>query len=292
MSNLVIEGLQFSNLAGNNLLFKDCENIIIRNCYFAESADEAISIENGKNFTIENNLFANNESGIYALRTKGEIVIRNNQFVNVKGPVPRGQYVQFDDCSGPGNIIENNKGESWPGESDPEDLVSVFKSGGTPESPIIIRNNIFRGGGPSTSGGGIMTGDTDGGYVIVENNILVDPGQYGIAIAGGKSIIIRNNKVFGRSQRFTNVGIYVWAQADVPCGEVEVSHNNVNFIKGNRDVAESNSYWDGENCGTIKGWETNKDNLTIEELNLPAHLIDFISPGELIMLRKSISTRK
>ncbi|HKO82099.1 MAG TPA: right-handed parallel beta-helix repeat-containing protein, partial [Chitinophagaceae bacterium] len=171
LSNLLIEGLQFANKSGSNLVFKNCKNIIVRNCYFGSSSEEAISIEEGSTITIENNLFANNKGGVYALQTKGSIVIRNNQFVNTKGPLPRGQYIQLDACTGTGNIIENNKGESWPGESDPEDLISLFKSRGTAESPILVRNNIFRGGGPSSSGGGIMTGDTDGGYVVVENNV-------------------------------------------------------------------------------------------------------------------------
>jgi parallel beta-helix repeat protein len=285
LSNLVIEGLQFTNKSGSNLVFQNCKSIVIRNCYFGASSEEAISIENGSNITIQNNLFANNKGGIYALTTIGSIVIRNNQFINVKGPVPRGQYVQLDECTGAGNIIENNKGESWPGESDPEDLISVFKSRGSPESPILIRNNIFRGGGPSSSGGGIMTGDTDGGYVIVENNILVDPGQYGIAAAGGKKIIIRNNKVFGRSQHFSNVGIYVWAQGDVPCADIEVSNNLINYTRGNIKTPQKNDLWDAENCGTVTGLETNKYTLTLEELKMPDQLVDFVTPSELLRIR-------
>ena len=288
LSNLLIEGLQFTNKSGNNLVFKNCKNITIRNCYFGLSSEEAISIELGSGITIENNLFANNKGGVYALRTKGSVVIRNNQFINTKGPLPRGQYIQLDACSGAGNIIENNKGESWPGESDPEDLISLFKSRGTAESPILVRNNIFRGGGPSSSGGGIMTGDTDGGYVIVENNILVDPGQYGIAAAGGNNIIIRNNKVFGRSQHFTNVGIYVWAQADAPCSDIEVSNNDINYTKGNIAKPEKNDIWDGENCGAITGLETNKFTLTLEELKMPEHLIDFVTPTELLKIRAKL----
>ena len=285
LSNLFIEGLQFTNKSGSNLVFKNCKDITIRNCYFGSSFEEAISIEDGSRITIENNLFANNKGGVYALKTNGSIVIRNNQFVNTKGPTPRGQYVQLNACTGPGNIIENNKGESWPGESDPEDLISLFKSRGTAESPILVRKNIFRGGGPSSSGGGIMTGDTDGGYVIVENNILVDPGQYGIAAAGGHNIIIRNNKVFGRSQHFTNVGIYVWAQAGVPCSDIEVSNNYINYTKGNTVISEKNNLWEGGNCGTITGLETNHFSLTLEELKMPAHLIDFVTPAELLKIR-------
>ncbi len=285
LKNLMIENLQFTNASGNNLVFNNCRNITIRNCYFSASSLEAISIEKSRNITIENNLFANNMNGIYALKATGGIVIRNNQFVNIKGPEPRGQYIQFDSCSGEGNIIENNKGECWPGESNPEDLISIYKSRGTEASPILIRNNIFRGGGPSSSGGGIMTGDNDGGYVIVENNILIDPGQYGIAVAGGNNIIIRNNKIFGRLQNFTNVGIYAWAQAGAPCSDIVIENNNINFTRGINGDNEKYNLWDAKNCGSISGSASNRFTLTLEELKLPVHLVDFVSPAELLKIR-------
>ena len=285
LTNLLIENLQFTNASGNNLVFNNCRNITIRNCYFGASSLEAVSIEKSSNITIENNLFANNMNGIYALKTTGAIVIRNNQFVNIKGREPRGQYVQFDSCWGAGNIIENNKGECWPGESNSEDLISIYKSRGTEKSPILIRNNIFRGGGPSESGGGIMTGDNDGGYVIVENNILVDPGQYGIAVAGGNNIIIRHNKIFGRLQNFTNAGIYAWAQSGAPCSSLIVENNNINFTRGMNGDNEKFNLWDAKNCGFISGWSNNRFTLTLEELKLPVHLIDFVTPAELLKIR-------
>ncbi len=285
ISNIIIENLQFNNTSGNNLMFNNCKDITIRNCYFGASSLEAVSIEKSSNITIENNLFANNKNGVYALMATGGIVIRNNQFVNIKGQEPRGQYIQLDTCTGAGYIIENNKGECWPGESNPEDLISIYKSRGTETSPIIIRNNIFRGGGPSSSGGGIMTGDHDGGFVIVENNILVDPGQYGIAAAGGNNIIIRDNKIFGRLQNFTNVGIYAWAQAGAPCSAIVIENNNINFTRGINGDNEKYNLWDAKNCNTITGMASNRFTLTLEELKLPLHLIDFVTPGELLKIR-------
>ncbi|MGZ8558055.1 MAG: right-handed parallel beta-helix repeat-containing protein [Chitinophagaceae bacterium] len=285
LNNLLIENLQFTNPSGNNLVFNNCTNIVIRNCFFGDSFLEAISISGGNKITIENNLFANNMNGVYALKTTGGIVIRNNQFVNIKGREPRGQYIQFDSCFGEGNIIDNNKGECWPGESNPEDLISIYKSRGTEKSPILIRNNIFRGGGPSESGGGIMTGDRDGSNVIVENNILVDPGQYGIAVAGGNNIIIRDNKIFGRLQNFTNVGIYAWAQSGAACSSLVIENNNINFTRGINGDNEKYNLWDAKNCGPISGWSTNRFTLTLEELKLPVHLINFVTPVELLKIR-------
>ncbi|WP_276502922.1 right-handed parallel beta-helix repeat-containing protein [Terrimonas pollutisoli] len=285
VSNLIIENVQFTNPSGNNLVLINCTNVIIRNCYFGKSKEEAISIEKGSNITIEKNLFANNKSCVYSYNTTGGIVIRNNQFINVKGPHPRAQYVQFNSCTGGGNVIENNKGECWPGESNPEDLISIFKSKGTPESPILIRNNIFRGGGPSESGGGIMTGDNGGGNIIVENNILVDPGQYGIAASGGSNIIIRNNKIFARPQKFTNVGIYAWAQAGADCNDIEIANNNINYTSGKNGEVEINNLFIEKNCGTVRGVESNRFTLSLEELQLPARLIDFVSAEELLLIR-------
>jgi len=64
----------------------------------------------------------------------------------------------------------------------------------------FVRGNWIRGGGPSTSGGGINIGDYGGSYQITENNILVNPGQYGIGISGGNNMIMRNNKVYGKKK--------------------------------------------------------------------------------------------
>ena len=78
-----------------------------------------------------------------------------------------------------------------------------------------------------------MTGNSGGAYIVVKDNILVDPGQYGIAIAGGHHIQIFDNKVLGKRQPFTNVGIYVWNQSKAPSHDHSVKGNRVRwFNKG------------------------------------------------------------
>lgn len=153
-TNLVIENLRFTNPAGDNLRFNNCSNVIIRNCYFGNSSGEGVSMYGGSNITIERCLFSNNRTMIYAEKTTGNIKIINNQWVNADGPMPRGQYVQLNTITGAGNLIEGNRGESWIGESYPADLISIYNSQGTVASPVTVRNNIFRGGGPMPSGGG------------------------------------------------------------------------------------------------------------------------------------------
>jgi hypothetical protein len=65
---------------------------------------------------------------------------------------------------------------------------------------------------------------------------------------------IRGNVVLSRQQAFTNVGIYVWNQYPHPCHSIAVEGNSVKWIN---KAGEPNSFWDGENCGTIAGVERN-----------------------------------
>lgn len=281
-SNVVIENLQFENGDSISIYVKKSSNITIRNCFFNKSALEAINIETSSNITIENCLFNHAQSGVYVMKSQ-VIKVINNQFVNVRKREDgsRGQFVQFNQVTGEGNIIENNRGENFLNESNPEDLISLYNSNGTAASPILIRNNIFRGGGPSISGGGIMTGDQGGSYLWVENNTLIDPGQYGIATAGGSNITILNNKIYGRQQSFTNNPLYVWAQTGIACSDINVKGNKINWTD---KTGYMNMGWNAGNCaGTL--WEPPVV-ISLEEMNVPSHLITFITPAELIQIRK------
>ena len=282
-SNVLIENLQFANIEGIAIYIKYSKNVTIRNCFFNKATEEAINIERSPNIRIENCLFSNVNSGVYAMESQ-TIAVINNQFVNARkraADSSRGQFIQFNGVTGTGNIIENNQGENFFNESDPEDLVSLFKSSGTAANPISIRNNTFRGGGPSTSGGGIMTGDYGGSYIIVENNTLVDPGQYGIAIAGGSNITIINNKIYGKQQSFTNNPLYVWGQTGVICSNNNVKGNRANWTDKN---GYNNRGWNAGNCtSTLFEYPTP---ITLVEMNVPAHLITKITPAELLQIRK------
>ncbi|HKO82083.1 MAG TPA: right-handed parallel beta-helix repeat-containing protein [Chitinophagaceae bacterium] len=281
-SNVVIENLQFTNVTGNPLYIKGSNNITIRNCFFNKATAEAIVIENSATITVENCLFNGVTTGVYALSSQ-TIKVRNNQFVNVRQRSigGRGQFVQFNGVTGAGNAIEGNKGENFAGESDPEDLISLFRSSGTASSPIYVRNNMFRGGGPSASGGGIMSGDYGGSYQIVENNTLLDPGQYGIAAAGGSNITLINNKIYAKQQPFTNNPLYVWAQQGAACSNINVKGNRVYWID---KTGTRNNGWNAGNCSSTSfEYPTT---ITLAEMGVPTHLITMITPTELLQIRQ------
>src|SRR6185437_11141556 len=149
---------------------------------------------------------------------------------------------------------------------------SLFKSSGTPQSPIIIKGNWIRGGGPSPSGGGIMLGDKGGSCLTASDNILVDPGQYGIAIAGGDHNAVINNIVYARSQQFTNVGIYVWGQAGQSVTDCTVTGNKIRYR--NRNNNESGC-WLAPGTTIPAGWGSNTSGAAIDASVLPPVIITY-----------------
>lgn len=279
-SNIVIENLRFDNATSVMIKITNSSNITIRNCFFNKGVSEAINIYQGTNIRIENCLFNAVTTGVLASTSTGIKVI-NNQFVNVKGPMPRGQFVQFNTVTGAGNEISGNKGENFSGECDPADLISLFKSSGTAASPILVKNNMFRGGGTLASGGGIVAGDYGGSYVTIDGNTLHTPGNYGLAIVGGSYNSITNNKVFSLQTPISNSSIHIWAQAGVVCSNNTIKGNRVYWIN---KYGVLNDGWNAQNC-TNTVWEK-PTRITEAELNMPSHLIDFITPTELLTIRK------
>ncbi len=282
-SNVVIEGKRFENVAGVMINISGSSNVIIRNCFFNKGGAEAIAIYKGTNIRVENCLFNGITTGVYA-STSSTVKVINNQFVNVRaraGGNARGQFVQFNTVSGAGNEVSGNKGENFAGESAPEDLISMFKTYGTAASPVLIKNNMFRGGGPSQSGGGIVAGDYDGGYIRIEGNTLLNPGQYGIAIAGGSNHVITGNKIFSKQFAWSNNPLFIWAQVgNINCANNTIKNNRATWTNRSGII---NGGWNAGNCsGTV--WEYPKS-ITEAELNVPEHLIDFVTVQELKAMR-------
>lgn len=275
-SGFVIEKLEFSQVDGNCIELNNCKNVVIRFNKFSSSGKSSINLYKCENVVIENNTFEDVQSGLVASYSKG-IRFEFNDVTNVvgklKGSKEVGVMAQFIHVSGAGNSISFNVCENLPGKSSPEDIISVFSSSGTAGSPIVVKGNWIRGGGPSDSGGGILLGDYGGAYQIAEDNILVDPGQYGIGIAGGKNMTLKNNKIFAKKQYFTNVGISIcnWTEAKHgKSSNITAEGNTINYT--NKE-GQLNSAWVAGNMEPIIGRSTNAYDPDLSASVLPEVII-------------------
>ena len=150
------------------------------------------------------------------------------------------QFLQLNAIHAPGIEVAWNYVTNEPGLSRVEDNVNLFKSGGTPASPMLIRNNCIRGAftvSPAArttqdhttkfdwnyTGGGIMLGDgldavgAVSSYVIATDNVVIGTSNYGIGIAAGHDISFSRNVIVssgklpdGNSIFAQNVGAYIW----------------------------------------------------------------------------------
>ncbi|HTE00537.1 MAG TPA: right-handed parallel beta-helix repeat-containing protein [Mucilaginibacter sp.] len=248
-----------------------CNNIHITNCRLGNSKTLGIQLSNCTNILIDYNYITNVSTGVYAVGSK-TVRVNYNEMKNMQGPYPRGAFVQFDNVSGGYNRVSFNKFENIMGASYPEDAISMYKSNGIASDPIYIIGNWIRGGGPSKTGGGIMLGDNGGSYQTASANILVDPGQYGMAVSGGTNMQITNNSIYAKAQSFTNVGLYYWNQSGLSSSAVTISGNKVNFTSGM--YGKNNSYI-GSGSATPTGWSTNTWNASITASILPATIIPY-----------------
>ena len=269
VSNQTISGLKITNPGGHCIKLSNCSNITIQNCKLGPSKGEGVFLSNCTNITVTNCSMESVESGVVADVGTG-IKVTNNDVKNVQGPMPRGQMVQFGNVTGSGNSISYNVVENILGQSHPEDEISLYMSNGTAQDPIQVIGNWIRGGGPSTSGGGIMTGDMGGSNVLVQDNILVNPGQYGITISSGTNITIKNNKIFSDKLAFSNIGLSAYKQYAIETSGNTIMNNQVNYT--NKDGV-LNNMWNAGNCGVISGWDTNTYDPNLNSSILPAKII-------------------
>jgi hypothetical protein len=221
VSNKIISGLSFDG-GGKSvdlITLNNCSNVHITLCRFSNTNGYSISLNNCTNITVDFNFFTMVNFGVHAegcVSTK----VNNNQGLNLWGPVLYknnfAHWVQFHNCSGVGQQVNNNKFENVLGVAiHPHDHISIDTCNGTSTSPFQINNNWLRGGqstggwpGSGDTGGGIMAPDEAGNYIEVRNNIMDEPGCAGIqAIGTGTNILLDGNIIFNgiKNAVFMNV---------------------------------------------------------------------------------------
>ncbi|HVS93021.1 MAG TPA: right-handed parallel beta-helix repeat-containing protein [Mucilaginibacter sp.] len=283
-SNVTISGDSISGGTGPCISLTNCTNVHITKCKLCNGTTVyavGVQLAGCKNVTIDYCFFTKVATGVYA-QASTKINVNANQFLNMMGPYPRGAYVQFNNVSGGGNRITNNRGECVVGQSNPEDGINLYKCNGLPNDAILVSGNMLRGGGPSTTGSGITVGDQGGSYELVQNNILVNTGTDGMQVAGGTYIMMRNNIIYGSATPISHVGLGFGNYSGLACNNITITGNQVKWMcgrasdlayypKGTTVVEKDASMQTG--LPTPAGWTANVLGANISASVLPTTLI-------------------
>lgn len=298
----IIEGYIFENFTNNQnghaLFLQNITGATVRYCLFTGtsitnsdvSGNRGLVFQFGGPNTIEKNLFINCRGSVYVLSsTSGGNLVQDNWFLNTTGPYSAGQFIAFNHNSGDGsgqNIIRRNKGANFYGESYAEDMISINLSSGTATNRLLCEDNIFMGTGPSASGGGIVCGEGGGDYVTIQDNKILEPGNYSFAISvfnsagnAGSFNVLLNNQSYQSSKPWDNNGLIVWGQSGV-AADCNVQGNEITVSGGDPDFFD--------NYTVLSGGAVNAPtSITLEDLAFPAleDLIDCITLDEIYILR-------
>lgn len=218
---------------------------VITDKHFDGVPSVAVYLFGVTNVTIERCTFANVGAAIRLVECNN-ITIRDCAFWNILGGPPPGaptvgNFVQLDKCDTA--VIEDCWGVN-DADGNPEDIISVFKS-----DHVIVRRNRFLGGGPSTSGSGILLGDFGGDDLLAEDNVLVDCGQVGIGVASGTNVTVQDNTIISTGRYSNaNVGVFVTRFSDTTCATITVTNNSIRWIKPD---GTRNPIFEGTGCTSV-----------------------------------------
>ena len=279
ISNQTISGLSFTNLDRTSIELWECSNITIKNCKFSKSAYKAITAENAKNLTIENCVF-DSIDGVYISGyeknpfnggTCSGVKFIHNYCKNTIGGVPGHHAIMFADVNGGnGNQINYNSFEQIRGQSNVDDIVSIFNSNGMRGDSIEVIGNWLRGGDRST-GSGIMTGDGEkgGSYTVVRGNILCNIVATGIGNAGGNNITFENNICYQDAklaEKFSSGMFIVDFNNSGTCRDNTIRNNRIYYKQPDNSLFNL----DRNESGSLPiGWDTNKVDPTLDASILP-----------------------
>ena len=209
--------------------------------------------------TIQRNVIHDVSTGVFGEGAMHPIVMDRNFVTNIRGPFHRGQMVQFDGVSSgtSGTKITCNVSDvQGAAYNFVEDHISMYNSPGLPNDRTEIAYNRIRGG-KSQTGSGMMIGDgpNGGGNVWAHDNTIVNIGNAGMGIAGGRNITFENNRIFNDGKTsLSGTGFMLNNYSGQAC--------EGNLLKGNRafsnDVAwgpgNQNPIWNPGTCGiTLQG---------------------------------------
>jgi hypothetical protein len=246
---------------------------LIQNNLIHDVSTQGISVELVPYQSVLHNSIENGSAGVYIANNNGNVVhakVDFNSVTNMNGRANASSSgIQLNQISGPNNSISCNlytqtapPPSGLPGIND---AVSTYLSSGTASSPLQIVGNRVNGGGPLWNGGGLLltdgnegTGTTGPGYVTASDNLLINPGGFGIAVTTGHDVSITGNYVYGDTHNVYNaatqtygpgrIGINTFNVYQSSCTNISATNNTVYYISSLNNTGATADYGFATSC--------------------------------------------
>lgn len=209
------------------------------------------------NMTVQRVWFEDVSSALYVNGGQHPINFDRNVCSKIRGPMPRGQCVQFNNVKGSASSKITCNVADVQGQPNAfrnvEDWFNFYSTGQVEVAYNRIRGGGYQGyNGNNPSGTAILFGDAQGGTGLwAHDNVIVNVTNVGIGVAGSVGARVENNRIYMNgpaSGNYTNIGIYVATYSQGACSGHRVAGNRA-WVRKND--GSPNHYWTSGSCGPV-----------------------------------------
>lgn len=212
----------------------------------------AIELEGVASFTAEYNKLVDGDGMWIGGPTTGAVAVRFNEASNIgRYPHPTTsnccvQFVQFDHVVSDSIEVGWNKITNQPGQSDAEDVINFYYSGGTDSAHRSnVHHNLVDGAyskglnDPQFTGGGINIADAGAAHNLAHDNVIVSTTNYGVSAHQDDNYANDNLLINDGAEQASDFGQAVVAFQNVtPAG----SHTTGNQYNWHRSINDTNQW--------------------------------------------------
>lgn len=252
-------------------------SVSLSNRTFQGCSGVALTVSNATNVTLSGLDFANNVGDVFLINVTGNVSVSGIRARNTgDGTIGSGHsnVIQFNDVWDTDPAVDVWNVKAYGGDT--EDVISVFQSGGTSSTNLLLLEDIHvehpLSGAlawQSDSSTCINLADAGGSNTVVRDSSFLNCGAVGLQMnePGGAVRYVRN-VVYGATRPDSNVGASQWSAADcsVCVATNEFRDNRINWKNSS---GSNNGFWLSGNypvadVGNVKQDATiNPDNLRV-----------------------------
>lgn len=199
-------------------------NVVVANkSWVGFTSGACLTVSNATNVWVHDVDFDGCGGAVFLINVTGTVTIENVRARNTgNGSIGSGQgnVVQLNNVFSSAGVIRNVKAYG----GDTEDVISIFKSGGTDAShPLVVEDvhveHPLTGTLAWSSGSGTCANlaDAGGHDILLRNSTFLNCGSVGIQMNEPDArVVATGNTVYGAARTTSNVGLSQWSSGNCP----------------------------------------------------------------------------